>query len=451
MLYCRLVNTERETRAAARNFRLGVLNGLLFTVADRLMDPTLVLAAFVSHLTQSPFWLGLILPITDGGWFLPQFWISGYLQNQRRKITLYRRVARVRASLWLVMVTALCVVRSPAWLLAAFMLTYTLTSLSSGLSGLSFLEVVGKTIPGRRMAEFFARRLAAGGAAAVAATLLVRWLVDDAGPLSFPLNFALLFGIAALFAYGALAAFSQVEEPADEVVQPPASWRMQTRRAWQILRTDLNYRRFLLLRTMLLVAGSAPPFFAVYVERRLGGPVSMVGVYLAVYTTSNLLAHVGLGRLSARLGLRRLIGLATSAGLLMTAAVLALALLAGPLHLSGTAASLWLVPVFVLYGLRESGVGIAGQSLLLDIAPPSERSLYVGFTNTLLGVVLLATGVSGVLVAALGFTALFVVTTAAHGLALLSAWRMREAAAAKDEAGPLYVKDEVEGQRLEVG
>jgi hypothetical protein len=34
-----------------RNFKLGVVNGLFFVLGETLIDPTLVLAAFVTRLT----------------------------------------------------------------------------------------------------------------------------------------------------------------------------------------------------------------------------------------------------------------------------------------------------------------------------------------------------------------------------------------------------------------
>jgi MFS family permease len=190
------------------------------------------------------------------------------------------------------------------------------------------------------------------------------------------------------------------------------------------------------VRVLLVVAGVGPPFYAVYVQQRLGGSLAMVGVYLAVYTTANLLSHVVFGRYSARLGNRQTLVAATWAGVLMTTGVLALALLAGPLHLSGAAAAWWLLPIFVLYGVRESGIGVSSHSLLLDLAPPAGRTLYLGFTNTLIGVVLLVTSISGLIVAMLGFAALFAVTVVAHGLALWAAARLREAAP-DTAAGPV--------------
>lgn len=428
MLYSAAVTLTRETAESARNFRLGVLNGMWFTIADRLMDPTLVLAAFVSALTPSPLWLGLLIPITDGGWYLPQFLLSGYLQSQRHKLALYKRVAVVRIGLWCLLAAAPFVLRSPAALLPAFFVIYTLVCLASGLSGLSYMEIVGKTIAPRRRGSFFAWRLAVGGVVGLLGTLLVRYLVDEAGPLVFPYNFGVLFIGSLVVGVLGLLVMVRVTEPPDEFVLPAATPLMQSRRALEVLKGNLNYRRYLLVRVLLAVAGVAPPFYAVYVQQRLGGPLAMVGVYLAVYTTSNLLSHVVFGRLSGRLGNRRTLVVATWAGLAMTLGVLGLALLAGPLRLSGQAASWWLIPIFVLYGVRESGIGVAGHSLLLDIAPPAERSLYVGFTNTLMGLVLLVTGLSGVVVAALGYSALFAVTVAGHILALWAGALMREAA-----------------------
>ena len=184
MLYSAPVTLNVESPESARNFRLGVLNGMWFTIADRLLDPTLVLAAFVSTLTPSPLWLGLIIPITDGGWYLPQFLLSGYLQSQRLKLTLYKRVAVVRVVLWCLLAAAPFVLTSPATLLPAFFLIYTLVCLASGLSGLSYMEIVGKTIAPRRRGSFFAWRLAVGGVAGLLGTLLVRYVVDEAGPVA---------------------------------------------------------------------------------------------------------------------------------------------------------------------------------------------------------------------------------------------------------------------------
>ena len=419
-----------------RNFWLGVLNGLFFTLAETLMDSSLVIVAFVGHLTQSTFWLGLVVPLRDGGWFLPQLWTSGYLQSQPRKLRLYSRVAVLRVFVLTLITLAAFWLRSPAWLLVAFFLCFTIYSIASGFAGLPFLEVVGKTIPPHQRGVFFAWRLALGGVSAIGASMVVKLFVDDRGPLAFPYNYALLFGLATVWAAVGLLAYSVVVEPPDMHLRPPASFPAQIQRALTIARADHTYRHFIYLRGALMIAGAATPFFAVYVQRQLGGSLSFIGIYLGVMTTAGLAANILFGRFSARLGNRNTLALGAWAGLAMLGVVLALMLLAAPLRLSPLAASLWLLPAFALAGIRDSGIGISGQPLLLDIAPPAERSLYLGFSNSLLGVVLLSTGLSGLVVSAFGFLSIVVVALAANVFALYAAARIGET-----KPAPLYEPD----------
>ncbi|MBI3241945.1 MAG: hypothetical protein HYZ49_06595 [Chloroflexi bacterium] len=413
-------------REARRSFRLGVLNGLLFLIADKLMDPTLVLAAFVNHLTPSAIWLGLLIPLNEGGWFLPQLWVSSFLQSWPLKIRLYQFVALIRVALWTLLVAAVFLIKDPNGLLLAFFILFGLTTIASGFSGLSFLEVVSKTIPARRRGEFFAWRLAAGGLAGLGGSVLVTWLISESSPLKFPYNFGALFALALASGALGLLAFSSIKEPPDHDLRPPVSVLSQLKRATHLLKADHNFRHFLSLRSALMIAGAATPFFAVYVQQQLGGRLEMIGVYLGVFTLVNLLANIFFARFSARLGNRNTMTLAVWAGVSMTGLVLLLTLLAAPLRLNGWAASLWLVPVFAISGIRESGLGVAGQSLLLDIAPHEERTLYLGFTNSFLGLVLFSSGLGGLVVARFGFVALLLITAAAHLFALNSALKMRD-------------------------
>ncbi|MBI5291681.1 MAG: MFS transporter [Chloroflexi bacterium] len=417
---------DREPSAADRNFKLGVLNGLLFAVAETLMDPTLVLVAFVTHLSGSALLLGLVVPLRDGSWFLPQLWVSSYLQSWPRKLKLYRYMAALRFAVWSGLVLAVFFVKDPRWLLLMFFVFFGVGAVASGISGLPFLEVVGKTIPPKKLGLFFAWRQALGGLAGIVGSLVVGWMLAAGSPLAFPYNYGVLLGLGVILVAGGLAAFGNVSEPEDTDTRPATSVLSQIRRGAQAFRSDGNFRHFISLRSSLMIAGAATPFFAVYVQQRLGGAPGMVGVYLAVYTVSSLLSNVIYGRFSAQWGNRRTMAVAASAGLAMTCFVLVLAIAAPLLNLSGAVASWWLIPVFALSGLRESGVGVAGQSLLLDISPAAERSLYLGFTNSLLGIVLFATTLSGVVVQSFGFMALLTLTLLAHAFAVTAALRMRD-------------------------
>ena len=413
-----------DPKETQRNFNLGVLNGLFFVVGETLIDPTLVMAAFISHLTHSELWVGLVVPILDYTWFLPQLWVSGHLQSQPRKMPLYQLTAMVRAGSWVALTAAIFLIPNENLLLAAFVIMLSIAAIGAGFSGLSFLEIVGKTIPPQQRGLFFAWRLTLAGVVGIGASGVVQWLLGDHSPVTFPNNFGLLFLAATLLFFGGWGSFLQVREPADAQVLPTASFGQQLQRALQILRVDSNYRNFLILRSLLMIAGAGVPFYAIYVQHQLGGSLGMIGIYLATFKAANLLATIFLGRVSARWGYHRLMTVSTGAGILMTGMVLGLVVVAATTGVTGWAAAWWLVPVFIVNGIRESGIGIAGQSLLLEIAPSNERSLYLGFTNTFLGLVLFVTSFSGLLVETVGFAGLFIVTLVAYLLALNSASRL---------------------------
>ena len=406
------------------NFRMGALNGLTYLLAETLLDPSLVVVAFLSHLTHSPLLLGLVLPIRDGAWFLPQLWVSGFLQSLPRKLVFYRQVSYIRIAAWVVIALTVNLVRDPPLLLALFLLTFTISSAVNGLAGLPFVEVVAKTIPPERRGEYFALRMGLGGLASVGGSALVRWLLDPAGPLPFPYNFGLLNGAFLVLGTLSVFFFTRVREPVSLDLLPPQSFPHQIRRALNALKNNRRYRLFLELQSTLFMAGTATPFFAVFAQRQLGGSSSMIGVYLAVLTVTNLAGTVLFGRLSRRRGNRWIMTAAIACGLAMTALVALLVLAAGPLRIGGSLADAWLVPVFLLSGLRGAAMGVYGTSLMLEIAPVEERSLYVGATNTFLGIVMLVTGLSGVIVEQFGFSALFGFAFLAHILALVIGLRV---------------------------
>jgi hypothetical protein len=53
---------------------------------------------------------------------------------------------------------------------------------------------------------------------------------------------------------------------------------------------------------------------------------------------------------------------------------------------------------------------LMGSNFLLELVPEGERSLYLGLSNTLTGVVVLVSGLGGLVVDALGFAGLFAVS-----------------------------------------
>jgi len=415
--------SRQESR---RSFALNVTNGALFNFSNTLIDPNVVLIWFLSRLTDANILLGLLGPISTGGWFLPQLFLSSWVQQKPRKIVVYRLAMGIRLATWAILALAMWFVRDPLWLLLVFYPAYTVMSISGGLGGIPFLEIVAKTIPVRWRGRLFGLRLLTGGMLGLLGSRLVSWGLE-ARP--YPQNYALLVLWAMIAGGAAMVAVAVMPEPSGQT-RPATSLREQVRRGGQILRENADYRNFVAARSLLLLSMSALPFYSVMVRRELGAPEHAVGDFLLVLTLMQLLVNYPWGWLVDTKG-RRWVSQAACVGWLLAGglALLLLSLARGDQGRIGALpaypAYALAYPIFVLVGAVRPAEGIAGHNLLLEISPEEDRALHVGFANTLFGVVILLSGLSGGLVDLFGLEAVFVLAMAANALAFFIYGRIR--------------------------
>jgi predicted MFS family arabinose efflux permease len=406
---------------AKRNFRLGVTNGVLFGTLDVLLDPTLVIATFIGTLTSSPLLIGLVIPISQGLWALPQLWVSGYMQSLPHKISIYRRLSVLRVLSYAVIAAVISLVQQPHTLLIAFFAVYIASSLIVGLSGLSFMEVVAKTVPSQMLGEFFALRLGLGGIGGVGASLLVGWVLSSASPFSFPQNYGFLAVLYFAGAAIALAIFSMIREPRSLSLQQRASFTHQIKRSLEVMRKNSLFRNFLVMQSTLTLAGMATPFFAIFAQEELNVSKEAIGIFLAVSTGVSLLSNYFLGRSSRKRGYQHIMRIAIYSGLFMSLWVLLISVTGRVIPSFTNLIWLMFIPAYASWGIYKTGSSIGGNSLLLEIAPEHDRSLYIGFSNTFLGFVLLGTGIAGVIIKLLGLQGLVIFTIIMNLAAWISA------------------------------
>lgn len=415
------VVTERERRSA---FVLNVLNGGFYTLAETLMDANVVLVLFVSQLTGSNLLLGALGAINNGGWFLPQFFVSGNLQSRERKIEIYRTVALIRLAAWLALAAVLWFVQQPTALLVTFFVAFVVMKVMTGLGGIPFLEVTAKTIRPEQRGRLFAWRFIAGGVLGLGGSRVVRWVL--AQPLPYPRNYGLLIFISAVVGMLGFVAFSLIREPAGGA-RAAAALGVQLRRAMAALRLDADYRRLLLGRGCMFLGTIAFPFYTVVAGQRLGAPSKVAGDFLLVMTLTTLLVNLPWGTLVDRYGKRwglRLAALGWVCTALYALVLTTVAQAGLPARLPFPAYFL-AYPLFILRGVFGPLEAVSGGNLLLAIAPEHDRTLYLGFANTVLGIVLLLSGLGGGVVDLLGLGTLFGAAMLCNVLAFYFVGRIR--------------------------
>ncbi|MDF1515812.1 MAG: MFS transporter, partial [Anaerolineae bacterium] len=313
-----------------------------------------------------------------------------------------------------------------SWLVVVFFSLLTIHSMGSGLNGLAFIDIVAKVIPTTRRGSFFAQRAFWGGLVALVTGPFIGFLLAESSGIRFPRNVAWLFGGAFVTQVVASGFWLMVKEPSSKVIPGKVDWIEQFKRGGQLLRENAPYRMYILVQILKVLADTAGAFYVVYAKEALGISAQMVGVYLTSRTAASIGSNLLWGRVSDRLGNRRLLQIGNALGLCTPLIALGVGVMGSQVT---TDASWWswaYALVFVISGVFVAAANIARNGYLLDLAPPEQRPLYMGFANTLRGLAQFAALTSGLIVDWAGFSVLMVLSAGFYGLAFVLTLGMPE-------------------------
>jgi len=405
--------TGAEARPAAdrrRDERLGVVNGAFYQGGEGFIDSNTVIPVFLSTLTTSNAAIGLATAMGDLGWLLPQFLVAPSMAHEKHQLWLYRRAAIARAVGLgaLALLVPFLAGRHPTWLLAAFFLGYGAYCFGGGVGSVPFMEVVGKTIPARRLGAFWSKRLFWGGSVAAGVALLVREVMrwPDVG-----LRFGILFGLATVLVSIGYALFLRIDEPAGVHEGEPYTPLDLLANGWRLLREDHPFRQILLGRALLSVWFAASPFVVLFAVDTLGGGARATGTFLFSRVSGFVLSTLLWQRVSRRCGnstVLRISAIAAGFAALIAAAVAYASPIAFGL-IPASSAVLALEAVAFVGGAAQAGILVAFGSLLIALAPQGRRQMFVSVMLTFLGVTTLLPMLGGAFVDAFGAPLLFAV------------------------------------------
>ncbi|MCX7704131.1 MAG: hypothetical protein N2234_08570, partial [Planctomycetota bacterium] len=300
------VRSEKEIRCAERrlkrNYILGIVNGVMFRASEPFIDLNTIIPVFIGMLTPSQFFVGLATGLRLAGWHLPQFFIANTVAAQEKKHPTYISFGFFRLSSIAAIPLVVWLVGSynASLLLGLFILFWAAYYFSGGLCGVSFVDVVAKTIPAERLSRFWAIRLFLGGAFAVGSGFVVKKVQ---GAYEFPYEFVVIFGIAAAMAAGAIIPWFFALEQRDKIVRPKKTLKEHLAENIAIFRNDTQFRALFLFRSFLVFWVTCVPYFIVFANRWLEVDVkSYLGYFVASQTFGALTSNLVWVYMSERLG-----------------------------------------------------------------------------------------------------------------------------------------------------
>ena len=388
-----------------RAFVGGLLHGAMLAVAYALTSPSSVLPVFIKQLTGSDWAVGALVGGMQLGGALAGIPAALFVEPARRKkVFLYLAIGvRALAFLTLAALTLLYARSHPGLVLGALLFFLVLFAVFGGLGGVAYLPVIGKAIPPGYRGQFFGARSLLASLAGGLAGLLSRPLWGR-----FPEGFALAFFLAFLALAVGFFGFWLIPEPPDPG-RPRTPLSERLRGVLALLRKP-GLRRLLASYLLVGLYFLALPFYAV-AARAAGLPAEALAYLVAASALAeglNLWLGRWMDRSGAQVGVR---AVAVLALLVPLAALLGRGLLAA-------------VIVFALIGVIYNGIENAYSAYLLACAPREEAAghtalLYLASAPRAVWP-LVGAGIAD----AFGYRAVFLLTAALLGVAVLFAFRL---------------------------
>lgn len=284
------------------------LDGLFFALKFNFLSPMAILPVFVARLTPVHLLAGSFTAIDQIGLALQQFVASKWAEHA----PLSGRCKWLKPGINLVgripIATAISVVLAdgdtrPELAVVAVMIGFALFRLFEGMGVPADYDVVGLVVHPRLRARYFGWQQAATALGGLVAGLAAR---QGLGALPFPWYFATTFSISLALSILVTVAFLQVREPApsDTTVSPrqgqlapPEGWSATIRSIWVAAE---SFRRLVVPRALIGIAGTAPTYHAVNAVRTLGATDADAAIFGLVTLASQLVGTVVWVELTAR-------------------------------------------------------------------------------------------------------------------------------------------------------
>lgn len=377
---------EAACREQPRNYGLHVLSLSLTRVGEGLADTKLVLAWLLDAIGAPTWAIGLLVPVRESLAMLPQLLISARIRRLSIRKTAYVAGCVVQgAAIVSFGLVGLTITGKPAGIIAIALIA--VFALGRSICSISHKDVLAKTVDKGRRGSVSG---IAGSVAAAATLLLAVGYSTGWVPLTVPVvaGAVILGGTAWLFAALVFGSIREYPGATDGGIDGFAAVIAQL----ELLRSDARLQRLIATRALLLSTALAPPFFIALSGDQEASGLGTLGLFMIAAAAASLSSSYIWGQFADRSSRRVLMFSAALAALANAVAAFTALVMPGRLE----SAPFLPAMLFVLM-IAHQGVRLGRSVHIVDMADLDNRATYIALSNSVVGLILLAGGVFGVI------------------------------------------------------
>ena len=412
---CKAID-ENACKVVPGNFFITLLSYFFNKIADAIANAKVVLPWLMESLSVPLYLISFLVPIKESGSLIPQLFIAAYV----RKLPLRKYIWSIGTLLQAICMILIAIV---AWNLQgieaglAIITLLIAMSLARGLCSVAAKDVIGKTIPKTR-------RGALNGYSAMLSSILVvsfgiYLLTNSQKPFSAE-NFGVLFTVAGLFWILASFTYLRIKEFEGEIEGGGNAFNVAIAKL-SILKKDKPFRLFVITRALFLCAVLSAPFFVVIAQQNSDSNTFLLGLFILSGGLADMLSANFWGKFSDQSSKKVMIlgaSIATSMGFIVVSI---------DFFYQNLFSYIYLMPViYFILSIGYQGIRIGRKTYIIDLAEGNKRTDYVAVSNTLIGIILLASGLIGTLSSIIGLSGIILVLSVVGLIAILLAIKLPE-------------------------
>lgn len=379
---------DAACKAQPQNFMRHSLALGLSKSADGLADPKLVLSWLMTHLGAPSALVGLLVPIREAGSLLPQLFTAARIRALPQRKYAWAAAAFGEGTGAAIIFLAALMLQG---VLAGIVILAGLAVLavSRSVASVAYKDVLGKTIDKGQRGTVTG---VAGSWSAIVVIAFALVLIVFSDNRAVIVTAALALAATGWIMAGVVFAGLTEEKGATGGGRNSFSEALANLR---YLREDRQLARFTLARGLLTSTALAPPYLVVLASGDSGAALEGLGGLVLASSLAALVSSYIWGRLADRSSRQVLILTGISGACAMALTLIFTAL--------GLASTFWAMPLalFVLM-IAHQGVRLGRSTYLVDMVGQDLRAVYTAIANTVIGIILLASGVFGALAALAG-------------------------------------------------
>ena len=380
-----------------RNFIAFIWHAFWLALANTFAERNTVLPGLILFVGGSQTEIGILTAITIGVPIFSQLAFAGYLSQKayKKKYLLLGIYLRVGAFLGIVWTLTKVVNITPTVVILLVFFWMFVFSVSGAFAGVSYSDILGKSITGETRKKFFVFRQVLSSIGILFSALLAREFLKG---FEYPQNYIIMFAAASLLLFIASFGFASIKESPTIKFRDERNLIQVVKSIPKVLKEDKRFRNFILLINLIQLPLVLIPFIVVLAKDSLGLSKEIIG---------NFLFFQIFGMIISNLLWTKVVNSKAFIGVVKILVYLEIFLLIGSLVSASSGNIIFFYFIFFLVGSSLSAFKIANEGMFLEITNDTNRAMYQGINGSLNISVAFFPLVSGLLINSFGFVVIF--------------------------------------------